>query len=80
MNSMMNSITNAENTVANEVVCHDVCWIKAKREAQSKPIKVENFFETLSDVKFVNCLESTFLLQDHVMTINDDDKIYKKNH
>ena len=35
----MNSITNAEDVVANEVVYHDVCCVKAKREAQSKLIK-----------------------------------------
>ena len=59
----MNSKTNAEDAVANEVVYHDVCWVQAKREAQPKPIKVENFVETLSDIEFVNCLESKFLLQ-----------------
>ena len=53
--------------------------MKAKREAQPKPIKVENFVETLSDIELVNCLESTFLLQkDYVTTMNDVDKIYKK--
>ena len=76
----MNSITNAEDAEANEVVYHDVCWIKAKREAQLKPIKVENFVETLPDIELVNCLKSKFLLQkDYVMTMNDVDKTYKKN-
>ena len=76
----MNSITNAEDAVANEVIYHDVCWVKAKREAQPKPIKVENIAETLSDIKVVNCLESKFLLQkDYIMTVNDVDKIYKKH-
>ena len=75
----MNSITNAEDAVANKVVYHDVYWVKAKREAQPKPIKVENFVETLSDIELVNLLESKFLLQkDCVMTMNDVDKIYKK--
>ena len=31
----MNSITNAEDAVANEVVYHDIYRVKAKREAQS---------------------------------------------
>ena len=35
----MNSITNAEDVVADEVVYHDVCCVKAKREAQPKLIK-----------------------------------------
>ena len=76
----MNSITNAEDAEANEVVYHDVCWVKAKREAQLKPIKVENFVETLPDIELVNCLKSKFLLQkDYVMTMNDVDKTYKKD-
>ena len=76
----MNSITNAEDTEANEIVYHDVCWVKAKREVQLKPIKVENFVETLPDIELVNCLKSKFLLQkDYVMTMNDVDKTYKKN-
>ena len=37
----MNSLTNAEEAVANEVVYH-VCCVKAKQDAQLKPIKVEN--------------------------------------
>ena len=75
----INSITNAEDTVANEVVYHDVCWVKAKREAKRKPIKVENFVETLSDIELVNYFELEFLLQkDYIMTMNDADKIYKK--
>ena len=75
----INSITNAEDVVANEVVHHDVCWVKAKREAKRKPIKVENFVETLSDIELVNYFELEFLLQkDYIMTMNDVDKIYKK--
>ena len=75
----MSSITNAEDAVANEVDYHDVCWVKTKRETQPKPVKVENFVETLSDIELVNCLESKFLLQkDYVMAMNDVDKIYKK--
>ena len=77
----MNSITNAEDAVAKEVVYHDICWVKAKREAQPKPIKFENFIETLSDIKLVNCPESKYLLQkDYVMNMNNVDKIYKKNY
>ena len=75
----VNSITNKEDAVANEVVYHDVCWVKAKLEAQPKPLKVENFVETLSDIELVSCLELKFLLQkDYVMTMNDVNKIYKK--
>ena len=37
----MNSITNAEDAVANKVVYH---------EAQPKPIKIENFVKTLSTI------------------------------
>ena len=55
----MNSITNAEDAVANEVVYHDVYCVKAKREAQPKP-KVENFVETLSNIELVNCLNQNF--------------------
>ena len=49
-----NSIINAEDAIANEVVYHDVCWVKTKREARPKAIKVENFVEPLSDIELVN--------------------------
>ena len=70
----MNSITNAEDAVANEVVYHYVCWVKDKREAQPKPIKVDTV-----RYQIANCLESKFLLQkDYVTTMNNVDKIYTK--
>ena len=47
----------------NKVVYHDACWVKAKREAQPKSIKVENPVEKLSDIKLFNCLESKFFSQ-----------------
>ena len=59
----MNSITNSEDAVANKVIYHDVCWVKAKQEVQPKPIKVGKFVQTLSVIKLVDNLELKFLSQ-----------------
>ena len=34
--------------VANEVVYYDVCWSKAKPEAERKPIRIESFLKHYS--------------------------------
>ena len=51
------TITNAEDAVANEVAYHDLCWIKAKRDAEPKPTPVDNFTRTLSDIELLYLVE-----------------------
>ena len=40
LNRRLNSITNAHDAVANNVIYHDVCWVKAKRDADPKTIAI----------------------------------------
>lgn len=37
------SITNAHEAVANDVIYHNVCCVKAKRDAEAETIVKENF-------------------------------------
>ena len=37
------SITNAHEAVANDVIYHNVCWVKATRDAEAETIVKENF-------------------------------------
>ena len=77
----MSSITNSEDAVANKIIYHDVCWVKAKQEVQPKPIKVGKFVQTLSVIKLVDYLELKFLSQKDwlwTMLIKFVTKIYEK--
>ena len=41
------SITNAHEAVANDVIYHNVCWVKDKRDAEAETIVTENFVKNL---------------------------------
>ena len=41
------SITNAHEAVANDVIYHNVCWVKGKRDAEAETIVTENFVKNL---------------------------------
>ena len=56
----LNSITKADDAVANDVVYHGTCWIKAKREAAPKTIVTENSVKTYSDIESLNLIELRF--------------------
>ena len=56
----LNSIPKAYDAVADDVVYHDICWIKAKREAAPKTVLTESFVKTLSDIKLINFIELRF--------------------
>ena len=49
----LNSIPKVDDAVANEVVYHDTCWVKVKREAAPKKVVIENFVKTLSDIELL---------------------------
>ena len=56
----LNSIPKADDAVANDVVYHDTCWIRAKREAVLKTVVIENFVNTLSDIELLKLIEVRF--------------------
>lgn len=39
----LNSTGRAANTVANYDICHNICWLQAKRESQRKSKPKEKF-------------------------------------
>ena len=65
----LNSITNAKGAVANEVVYHNPCWVKAKREAVPTVCPTESFARTLSDIEIINSIETH--LREHSQTFLD---------
>ena len=56
----LNSSPKADDAVANDVVYHDTCWIRAKREAVLKTVVIENFVNTLSDIELLKLIEVRF--------------------
>ena len=71
----LNSITKADDAVANDVVYHGTCWIKAKREAAPKTIVTENSVKTYSDIESLNLIELRF--QTKPQEMNEIIRIYK---
>ena len=41
------SMTNAHEAVTNDVIYHNVCWVKATRDAEAETIVTENFVKNL---------------------------------
>ena len=41
------SITNAHEAVGNDVIYHNICWVKAERDAEAETIVTENFVKNL---------------------------------
>ena len=74
----LNSIPKAYDAVANDVVYHDICWIKAKREAAPKTVLTKNFVKTLSDIKLINFIELRFSTKlQGMIEMNEINRIYK---
>ena len=75
----LNSIPKAYDAVANDVIYHDTCWIKAKREAAPKTVVTENFVKTLSDLGLLNLIELRFSTKPQEMIeMNEINRIYKR--
>ena len=74
----LNLIPKADEAIANEVVYHGTCWVKAKREAASKKVAIENFVKTLSDIELLNLIELRFSTKPQEMiTMNEINEIYR---
>ena len=74
----LNSIPKTYDAVANDVVDHDTCWIKAEREAAPKTVVAENFVKALSDIELLNHIELRFSTKPQEMIeINEINRIYK---
>ena len=80
----LNSISNPEDGVANDVRYHLPCWVKAKKEAQRiervvTTDKEENIGQILSDIEILNLIECE--LNDpskKVLDMNTVNTIYKE--
>ena len=54
----LNTITHADDTIANDVLYYNLCWAKAKRLAEPIPKPVENYAKTLADIELLNIIET----------------------
>ena len=55
----LNSISAANDVTANDVQYHNLCWAKAKREAERlhAPVKEEDYLRTLSDIELIHVID-----------------------
>ena len=54
----LNSISAANDATANDVQYHNLCWAKAKREAErlQAPVKEEDYLRTLSAIELIHVI------------------------
>ena len=78
--SRLNSISHAEDAVANDVLYHHLCWNSAKRQAEPKSYPIDNAIKTTSDIELLNFIEN-FCNHDpknKVLDMNNVNSIYLK--
>ena len=56
----LNTIAAAEDATANDVLYHNLCWAKEKKEVErlNTPVREEDVIKTLSDIAFIHLLET----------------------
>ena len=73
-----NTITSAEDAVANDVLYHNQYWVIAKRKAKLKSSKPEDYVHTLSETELINFAENYLQCgTDPVLDMNKVDLVYK---
>ena len=72
--SKLNTIPNADDAVANDVLYHLTCWVLAQRKSSEKSEEVDcsDTERILADIEIINCVTNIFE-EDHetVLTINE---------
>ena len=54
----LNTITQADNATANDVMYHNLCWAKEKKKAEPKVKLADNYSKTLADNELNNFVET----------------------
>ena len=68
--NQLNTISKADDTIANDVIYHNLCWAKAKKKVLPKSKPVESYSNTLADIELLNFIENKiFQNPDTVMDI-----------
>ena len=74
----LNTITSAEDAVANDVLYHNQCWVIAKRKAKPKSSEPEDHLHTLSEIELINSVENYLQCgADPVLNMNKVGLVYK---
>ena len=76
----LNSISDAEDAVANDVLYHYICWNSAKRQAEPKSYPIYNAIKATSDIEILSFIESFFNHdpKNKVLDMNNVNSIYRK--
>ena len=76
----LNFINHAEDSVANDVLYHHLCWNSVKRQAEPKSYPIDNVIKTTSDIELLNFIESFFNHdpKNKVLDMNNVNSIYRK--
>ena len=74
----MNTISKADDAIANDVIYHNLCWAKAKKKALPKSKPVESYSKTLADIELLNFIENrVFQNPDTVLDMNNVNSTYR---
>ena len=74
-----NSISIAEEAVANDGIYHNLCWDKAKKKAVPKQKPAENYIKTCSNVEILNHIENSLVdYSSEILDMSKLNEVYKK--
>ena len=75
----LNTISIANDAIANDVIYHNLCWAKEKKKAQPKTLnEPENYRKALSKIELVKYIESHICDPSlPILDMNQVDSIYK---
>ena len=75
----LNTISIANDAIANDVLYHNLCWAKEKKKVQPKTLnEPENYRKTLSEIELVKYVESYICDPSlPILDMNQVDSIYK---
>ena len=75
----LNSISIAEDAVANDGIYHNLCWDKAKKKAVPRQKPAENYIKTLSNVEILNHIENSSVdYSSEILYMSKLNEVYKK--
>ena len=75
----------ADDTITNDVLCHSVCWVVARRKVEPKPshyslspTPAENHIKTSSDIELINFIKADLTENsENLLDMKKRNSIYK---
>ena len=74
----LNNICIAEDAIANEVMYHNLCWVRSKNKATRMKVKPkEDVARALADIELISYIETNLLQPNKVLDVNMLNSTYR---